>query len=333
MTETSGTPSAQMQKPQVQRRWCWLTAWRGLTGVVLLLSPFLGFVISSFAIFLVTVMTRSGRRHWLGKLVLGCALLIPARLSGAYLSSWWGYRSGYQQAIEATDRGEEYFLAAQELRGRWCLVDDPCSPFYAHWCGRRAGIRDGLPAHAVNPDDAVGELLKRGAVLSTRLFREVCTYSRECECDRMDEYIERGVLFESDFKAVVLDGELMTDADMKLMQAFTWFAPLDYVEINAPRITQTGIKSLSLDGHERNWNRRLRMKVLRISRSQLDRDALYRLRDQRAQQFEDVTTLFPLHNHDHGLDEALAGLRTARQRRAEWNARQQDGDSRTDALK
>jgi|GEM_PF-4167740 len=309
------------------------TTWHYLIGTALLLSPFLGFVISIFVICLVTVLTRSGRRNWFGKLVFGCVLLIPARMTGAYLSSWLGYRSGYQQAVEATARGEEYFLAAQVLRGGWCLVDDPCSPFYAHRSGRQAGIRDGLPAHAVNPDDAVGELLKRGVLLSTRLFREVCTYSRERECDRMDEYIERGVLFESDLKAVVLDGDSMTDADMKLMQAFTWFAPLDYVEINAPLITQNGIKSLSLDGHERNWNRRLRMKVLRISRSQLDRDALYRLRDQRAQQFENGTTLFPLHNHDRGLDEALAGLGTARRRRAEWNAQQQDGDSRTDVSK
>ncbi len=331
MSETSVTTSPQILRPLEPRWWSRLTACSGLISVVLLLSPLLGFVISSVAIFFVTTMTRSGRRGWLGKLVLGCVLLIPARLGGAFISSWWGYRTGYQQAIEATARGEEYFFAAQELRGRWCLVDDPCCPRFAYWGGRRAGIREGLPTHALNPQDAIDELMKRGALLSTTMFRDVCLYSDAYH--RLDEYIERGVLFEANLKAVVLDGNSMTDSDMRLVQAFAWFAPLDYVEINAPLITENGIKMLSLEGHERNWNRRLRIKVLQISRSQLNDEALSQLTNQRQQPFHDGTTLTRAMSQDRILEEALVGLEAARKRRAQWNARNQRGNSRTEASK
>lgn len=118
MTETSGTPSAQMQKQQVQRRWCWLTAWRGLTGVVLLLSPFLGFVISGIAIVLITGITPSGRQRWFGKLVLALVLLVPARIAGFYTAYGWGYARGYQEAVAATARGEEHRFLRENNMGQ-----------------------------------------------------------------------------------------------------------------------------------------------------------------------------------------------------------------------
>ena len=64
---TSPTQTQTSRQPQRQR--C-CTTWHYLSGIVLLLSPLLGFIISGIAILLLSVSLPSARRQWFLKFVI-----------------------------------------------------------------------------------------------------------------------------------------------------------------------------------------------------------------------------------------------------------------------
>lgn len=293
-----------------------LTTWHYLIGTALLLSPILGFVISSIGIVLATVTTPSGRQRWFGKLVMALVLLVPARIAGFCMACGWGYARGYQEAVEATARGDEHRFYQISQSGKWCTFNDALDVRRAAFKARQDGSFAGLPKHALGPSAAIRELVRKGCLVSTGLL-DKCHYAAVAD-PNVDPQFERGSLFESKYLAVVFEGDMLDESDLRHLQGIApRIEKLDYLEINAPRVTLVGTKSP------------LRTKVMRVSRSNDDQAAFRHLSNE---SFADYL-LRP--KTDDRIDpfQLKMSLEAARQRRTEWNARQQDGDSRTEASK
>lgn len=292
------------------------TTWHYLIGTALLLSSFLGFVIASIAIAVVTATTPSGRQRWLRKLVMALVLLGPARIAGFYLAYEWAYARSYREAVDATARGDEYSFYQRRQRHMWCTINDPLDPQYAAFCGRSDGTIEAIPKYVFGPSAAIQELVRKGCLVSTGLL-DKCHYAASRDPND-DPQLERGSLFESKHLAVVFEGDILDESDLRHLQGI---APpiqqLDYLEINAPRVTLVGTKSP------------LRTKVMRVSRSNDDQEGLRHLP---IESFAD-SLLRP--KKDDRIDpfQLKMSLEAARQRRAEWNARQRHGDPRTEASK
>lgn len=183
--------------------------------------------------------------------------------------------------------------------------------------GRQSGSFAGVPNYAIGPSAAIRELIRKGCLVSTGLLVR-CRYEAARD-PNLDPQHERGSLFESEHLAVVFEGDMLDESDLRHLQGIARrIEKLDYLEINAPRVTLVGSKSP------------LRSKVLRVSRSNDNEDAIRRLSNDET--FAGYT-LRP--KRDDWIDpfQLKNILEAARQRRAEWNAREQRGDSSAEQSK
>lgn len=306
---TSPTPS-QDSGSQCRYRF---TTWHCLLGVVLLLSPFLGFIISGMAILLLPALQPSARRLWFLKLVVSCVLLFGTRVTGAFLAYEWAYFRGYRVTRAATACGDEYL--STEL-ATWCLryPTDPYDLSAARFEGENAGRLAGIPEYTRDPRAAAEELLMKGCLFSTGLFRRV----RKRD-EPFHNYLERGLLFESDSLAIVFDGDLVETSDLRHLQGI---APvlrdgreLDYLEINSQQVSVLGLSN----GRWHTW--RVDISVLRVSESKDDRPTLQQLKRQRRSDTAHQM-LLPIDDRDIDPQGLNQSLEAARKKRAEWKSRQ-----------